>query len=289
MRHCLLLVLFSLCGTLVSSHAAPVVFTIDSSQSQIKLAGIVAGQTVVEQGPGSLISRYTGTINVEITGSTIQFTGGSVIDALTNGVWQPNVGGGSGSAPADFSGRASAGFITIRGAFRNIVLDVTSALLPLTSGTFNAAALTFAFPTNSTAAMDYDATLTKGSEQLTGISTNKVTNAGTLTTVGNTQRIVVQVDTEYFFDALSQNDSSARLTGQLVATRESGLVIASSALLNNKLVIAIDDTSASLQIQSTTDFTGWSIRAAAKQVAGGRTTFTVDPPTGAIEFFRALK
>jgi hypothetical protein len=41
-----------------------------------------------EQGPGSLTSSFSGKILADLTGTGIQFTGGSAIAAETNGVWE---------------------------------------------------------------------------------------------------------------------------------------------------------------------------------------------------------
>src|SRR5436190_24154754 len=101
------------------AQATPQVFTLDSGQSQITLAGKAAGFTFSEQGPGSLTTHYNGPIKIELTASTIRFTGGSAADAQTNGVWQPAPGGGAGSAPADYAGKASIGFGTAYTAMRN--------------------------------------------------------------------------------------------------------------------------------------------------------------------------
>lgn len=67
-------------------QAAPEVFTIDNFQSQITLSGAVAGYTFSAQGAGALTTTYSGSINADISGSTIQFTGSSAIIAKINGV-----------------------------------------------------------------------------------------------------------------------------------------------------------------------------------------------------------
>src|SRR5262245_7951490 len=162
----------------LASHAAPLVFTIDPAESQLTISGKVAGSDLKEQGAGSLTTKLGGTLQTDVTGSTIQFTGGSVIDPEVNGTWEPGIGGAAGSAPADFAGKAGS-FITAKGAFRNLIIDVTSAALAIANGTFDAAALTFGFPANSTATLDYDLVLTHGSRTLSGLATNKVTEVGT--------------------------------------------------------------------------------------------------------------
>jgi hypothetical protein len=296
---CLLSVLF--CLSISSVLAAPAVFTIDPAQTDITLGGTIAGVPVLEQGTGSLKTKFQGTINVEIAATTIHFTGASVIDAITNGVWQPGSAGAVGSAPADFAGSVSAPIGSVVGAFRNIIVDVTSASLPLAAGgTFDAAQLIFGFPTNSTSVVDFRATpsipfipVQTGQRALTGAAANKVTSTGTLSTTAGVQRLVFQVNATFPFTAISANDSSATILGQLVAT--SGAVvapplkIASAAFVASKLEVTVDDTSASLQIQTTSNFVNWSARTATKQTVSGKTVFTVDPIVGGTEFFRVFK
>ena len=136
--------------------AAPVVFTVDNTQSQITLSGKIAGSPLTAQGSGSLMTTYSGNINADVAGSTIQFTGSSDIIAKTNGVWQPAVGGATGSALADYGGKASLSFLgTGYGAARNIVLDLNSPLLTLTGTNFDSTALVFSFGASSSSSFDY--------------------------------------------------------------------------------------------------------------------------------------
>ena len=114
--------------------------------------------TFAPQGAGSLITAYGGTIQLTQTAGTIQFTGGSLIAAQTNGSWQPLAGGGAGSAPADYGGVASSGFVTANVALRSILLDVTSPPITVTSGQFDPSSLTFLFPASATSAIDYRVT-----------------------------------------------------------------------------------------------------------------------------------
>ena len=274
-----------LLGFVGRSAAAPVVFTIDNSQSQITLSGKVAGTTVQEQAPGSLSTHFAGTIRAEVSPSTIQFPGGSVIDALTNGIWEPNVGGGGGSAPADFGGKAVSLFATVKGAFRNILLDVTSGTLPLTNGTFDASALVFGFPAGSSAALDYDLVIAKSSLALTGLATNKVTTAAMLSNQGGVQQLVIQVDTEYKFKALTSNDSSVRFVGQLVATGVSPPVISVVKFADKKFSFAVEGASPNAELQSSTDLKTWQPRPADRTVEGNKLIFVAEQ-SAAAEFFR---
>ncbi len=149
-----------ICGV-HSAMAAPTVFNLVSNQSEITLSGTVIQSAIQEQAPGSMTTHFTGTINADVTGTTIQFTGGGLIVAETNGSWQPLPGGGSGSAPACYGGKGtiSLGFfsVTAVGAVRNVELSLLSPSLNKTNGSFVSDGLLFAFPTNSTAAFDYNA------------------------------------------------------------------------------------------------------------------------------------
>jgi hypothetical protein len=139
----------------VPAGAAPMVFTVDSTQSQISLSGQIAGYPMTSQGAGSLTTTYSGNLNATVSGSTIQFTGSSTITAKTNGIWQPAVGGGSGSALADYGAQAATFAGTAYGAARNIVLDTTSPLLTLTGTNFDSSALVFLFAPSSASSFDY--------------------------------------------------------------------------------------------------------------------------------------
>src|SRR2546422_11454426 len=85
------------------------VFTIDTNQSSLTLSGSFQGTSFVQQGPGSLTTKYEGTIQVAQSANSIQFTGESVITAQNSGSWQPLTNGAAGSAPANYGATASAG------------------------------------------------------------------------------------------------------------------------------------------------------------------------------------
>src|ERR1043166_6537110 len=65
------------------------VFTVDSTQSTVSISGTVAGQTLHEQGAGSLTTHYQGTLVADVGVDTIQFPGQSQVVAINNGSWQP--------------------------------------------------------------------------------------------------------------------------------------------------------------------------------------------------------
>jgi hypothetical protein len=163
------------------SQGAPVGFTIDGSKSFILVSGLVVNFAMTPQGAGALGTSYSGGINADLSGSAIQFTGGSTINAETNGMWFPAVGGGTVvSAPADYG--PEAGVIIppfpetkLYGALRNLSFDVTSLVLPVTGTNFNGASLVFSFASVN-AALDYYVVSPSlhGSLALSGYATNTV-------------------------------------------------------------------------------------------------------------------
>jgi hypothetical protein len=92
---------------------------------------------------------------------------------------------------------------------RNSVLEATSADLALSSGSFDSSGLVFAFPQNPTASLDYRATgfiSTSGSEELEGLSTNKVATSATLLTTNGRLTVTIPVGAEFFFTLLTPDD-----------------------------------------------------------------------------------
>src|ERR1039457_250781 len=83
------------------------VFTLDTNQSSLTVSGTVQGAAIAQQAPGSLTTKYGGTLQVTQTGDTIQFGGPSLITALASGNWQPLTNGSAGLAPANYGASIS--------------------------------------------------------------------------------------------------------------------------------------------------------------------------------------
>jgi hypothetical protein len=182
--------------------AGPLPFTIDPTRSSITLSGNVYDPaediTLVfaAQGTGSLVTTYTGTIMVDLDPPNIQFPGGSSITANTSGTWQPAVGGGSGSAPADYGGKITYSlgpFTLLTGYFagRGMEFDTTSSETTLTNGGFNSGLLTVTFLPGGT--VDYnisgDIETTNGSSPLDGAATD-ITATAYLTNAYNVSNVL---------------------------------------------------------------------------------------------------
>ena len=246
------------------ASASPAVFTIDNSQTVIAVSGVIAGFPFSQQGSGSLTTSYSGNINADLSGSTVQFTGGSAISAQNNGTWQPGLGGASGSAPADNGAYALAySFFPVYGALRNIVLDMTSPGLPVTAGNFDGNSLVFSFAT-SAAALDYESSAIGGggSLALDGDSTNTIVGQATISTNAGVRTLSFPINTTFVFTLLSPDDSSVHLTGQIVATNSiSGAVtvpiIHSLTITNQNIMVAAENATAQSQLLMSSNLTSW--------------------------------
>ena len=109
------------------AFTAPVALTIDHDQSSVTISADVEGVPFIEQSPGSLTTHYQGTLKALITGNTIQFSGGSSIDAdVQPGLYLP------GNVTADYAGKIEVleGLFSY-GIFRNLVIDATTGILPV--------------------------------------------------------------------------------------------------------------------------------------------------------------
>jgi hypothetical protein len=267
------------------------VFTLDTNQSTITISGSILGYNFAEQGPGSLTTRYSGTIQTAQSAGTIQFTGQSRITAQNNGSWQPKADGTVGNEPANYGAQANAGFATAKAALRNILLDATSPGIPVSNGQFDSGGLTFGFPTNATSALGYNVSglLTKsGAKLLTGYATNNVTSLATLTTVGSQQTLTIPVDATFVFTVVSANDTTIELKGQLVAVSSAAPArSAPSITVQSQLVTLQWQGTPGLlyQVQSSSDLTLW--RTNATSVTSTTTAFIWSgPATGPKQFFR---
>lgn len=283
----ILLVFFLLAAGLspASLRASPVTFLVASNQSSITLSGTVEGYSITAQGTGSLTALLNGTINANVTGSTIQFTGGNAITPITNGIWQPAVGGSAGSAPADYGAKASPGFGLIAyAALRNLVLNLNSATLAVSGGSFDSAALTFGL-TNSSS-MDYTVPLLgSGTESLSGLSTNSVTDGATLASNGSSQTLTIHLSTTY--TSTGSVPAVLTLAGQIVAITEPAPVIGSLAISNQSLVITVANATGNSVLLTTPSLTSaWTAANPTTSTNGsGQTVYTVPVGTGNA-FFR---
>lgn len=270
----------------------PVTFTLDPARSSVTMSGTVQGNTITQQGAGSLTTRYTGALKTELRADSIQFTTASFVDAQVNGNWEPKIGGAAGTDPADYGGQASNFFATVKAALRNLLLNVTSATLPVSGTNFNASAIEFAFPASSSSSLDYRVTgLTSdsGTRTLSGVASNAVGSTGTLVTAGDRQELTIPIDTTFQFNLITPNDVTLRLTGSLVGTRPFGDTERLQTLISlSGNTVTLEWQSAaneSNNIESSVDLKIWAPREQGVLSSGPVTTWTASK-SGPVEFFR---
>ena len=284
-----------LCPLRVS--AVPVVFTVDSSQSQLTASGKLFANTFSPQAPGSLTTTYSGTINADLTDTTIQFTGGSLIAAQTNGIWQPAQGGVAGIAPADYGATNNAvlqiGINNVPGNFavRNLLLDLNSQQLPLSNGSFDGSSLVFSLITN-TASIDYyyssaTTTTNSGSENLNGLSTNSIAIGSKISTNAGVRQLVLQISAQFNYSLLIHgiNDTTINLTGQLVANIAPP-IIQSIVNFTPNVVITTQNATAQSVLLVSTNLQNWSAASATISTNNSGMIVFTTPYVGANAFYR---
>jgi hypothetical protein len=288
------LLLTGICVTPTTALAELKTFTIDSTQSSLTLSGSLQGFPIDQQGPGSLTAYYKGTIIADVTDTTITFVGGSLITAITNGVWSPNTNGVAGTAPANYGGSLNAGIITGTAAFRALVYDATSGALPITAGSFSALGMTFSFPPSASSVLDYRYTVftstTGGHKALAGNSTNNIISSGSVSNLAGNLVLTIPVDFTNSSTLGSAGSLQYHLQGQfvaVVAAVAAPLKISAFQLNAGQLNFTIGTISnQSYTILGSTNLPDWSITNDQFTATNTSTTRTIPLPALPREFFR---
>ena len=254
-----------LCGSNAIGRAEPKTFTLDQAQSVLTLSGTFSGFTIEQQGPGSLTTHYTGTIETDLSDTTIAFVSGSQIAGVTNGNWEPETNGVAGTAPANYGGEVVNFFVNGKAAVRDVLLDVTSGDLTVTNGLFLSQGLEFTFPSIAATAFDYTYAILGGSpgsgrQPFTGMLTNTVITNATLNPQGAELVLTIPVDIAGTASVQSPNDLQYRLRGQLVARAATSvpLLIDSFQTSSGQLGFTIATTPGrSFTILASTNLTDW--------------------------------
>jgi hypothetical protein len=207
------------------ARAAERIYEILTNESSIAISGTVTSATlgtatIAEQGPGSLVTSYSGTIRTDRGPGTIQFLGGSAVDANVSGSWQPLADGSAGTASADYGGRAQFNiFATLYFAARNVVADLTSGAMPVTNGDFDQSTTTMTFAQGSIGYRDSPFGATAGMRSLVGES-GTLSGTGLLTTEMQPgellETLTIPINSSVSIPA-GDGFVNLTLTGQLVA------------------------------------------------------------------------
>lgn len=210
----------------VAARAELLSFVVDPDRTVVTLSGQAAGAALQAQGPGGLTTRFQGTVVVDVGATEVQFPGGSRVIPEEVNSWEPGPDGANGSAPASYGGKATigSGFFVVNAiaATRRLSFDILSPALSLTGGSFDAGGVLFQFVETNSPTLDYRTSGLINIREglvLSGLATNEVAGASSLTTAGNLQTLTLQLDATYLFELLTPADSSLSLSGQLIATR----------------------------------------------------------------------
>ena len=283
--------------TVALTSVAADVFTLDTNQSSLTVSGTVQGAAIAQQAPGSLTTKYGGTLQATQTGNTIQFTDQSLITALNSGNWQPLTNGSAGLAPANYGASVSlaAGFVRVKAALRLLQIGISSPAIAVNgNGQLALNNLVLSFPSNATSFLAYQETglaSGSGSTALTGQSTNNSPTFATLSTTGNLQVLTIPVNTQFTFSTASANDTILNVVGQLVATEPTIPVVVVPVLqpptVQTQIVTLRWQAPAGqlFQVQSSTNFAIWQTNAV--NVTSATTNYIWNgPDTAPRAFFR---
>jgi hypothetical protein len=278
------------CLVSTTARGEPKTFTLDATNSSLTISGTLGGAAFQQQGPDSLKTMISGTIKAEVTSSNITFVGGSLIAALTNGSWQPGLGGAAGSAPADYGVKVTVYiFITAMAAVRNAQLDVTSSAITVTGGAFSSKQLQFNFLPTPATVLDYSAgSLASGSDTLVNVFTNNMSTNSTLVVQGAQQVLTIPVDISGT-KSIAPGDVNYRLRGQLVARAPVSvpLQINTFQVSSGQITFTIATTPGQLYtILGSTNLTDWPTIIDQFTATNNPTVRNVSQPASPINFFR---
>lgn len=235
--------------------AQPITYTLDPAQSVVGVSGQLAGFTIQEQGPGSLSTRYEGTLGATGTACEVTFDDSGLVTALNSGSWAPRDSDVTADAPANYGilaeGPLPPGFdltdlplpsgvppgsitierVRVRSAIRNLAFTLGSPTLAIPSdGALPGTRLVNTTVTgNVDVAVFVDARFgffTLPDQAVTNFTfaiTNVVTTNGnpntTLARADGVETLTVELDNTLQFTALATNDVNFSLQGQIVASR----------------------------------------------------------------------
>ncbi len=261
-------------------------FKIDSTQSSVTLSGSVVGINFKEQAPGSLTTTYSGTITLDLTDTTVAIPTGAM-EAAVSGNWLPGLNGQGAAAPANYGGQASILFGTATAALRNILLSLSSPLTALTNGSFDAGNIVFSFPVSSAAKLDYNAGfLGSGSTNLAGNATNKTATIATLSNIGGTDTLVINIDATFTTSILADNDSSLHIVGKITALGPKAAPrFIATEVVNQEFRFKVEGDITGYKLESTSDFLHWTERQPEIVIENNIPIYTL-PATADYEFFQ---
>jgi hypothetical protein len=204
-----------------------VTYTIDPLESSLTLLGNFGGNAASQQTAGSLTTSYSGTIVADRGPGTINFDGGSSVDAAPQPVNQePRSDGTPGAEQADYgrSGTVSSFFGDFAGdeAFRGWNFDFdTESDVPITlsaTNTFNGNQ--FGTEVNSgEVAWEYGGSSFGVADGFVNDLSFNDAPPSSIEVIGDIEKLTLRIDATYGYTVAQTGDSTARFVGTIVATR----------------------------------------------------------------------
>lgn len=207
--------------------AQSVVFNLVPTSSVLIGSGSFNSIAFTPQGTGSDRTQWMGQVTVQFDNlsnpTSLQITAG-VLTAQNSGTWQPAIGGGAGSAAANYGFNVALGIATGRIAIRDLV---TSASMASPTSVSSGGAGTYFFGVSGINTLHADATggsvdynaglFGNGTTPVSGGGDNMTIGAGQLTIAGSNLTINVPVD--FTFNGTAGGfPTTFRIVGNLVGT-----------------------------------------------------------------------
>jgi hypothetical protein len=214
-------------GAASVASAEMVTYTIDPLESSLTLLGNFGGNPASQQTPGSLTTSYSGTIVADRGPGTINFRGGSSVDAAPQPVnQQPRSDGTPGAEQADY-GRTGTVSLNFGGdfpgneAFRGFNFDFdTDSDVPITlsaTNTFNGNQ--FGTEVNSGESAWLYGGSSFGTNDFSGDFSFNNAQPSSIEVVGDVERLTLRIGANYGYTIPNAQPSNANFVGTIVATR----------------------------------------------------------------------
>lgn len=181
-----------------ASRAGTMTLTVDSSESSLTLSGMAFGLPFTAQTSGSMVDAVSGTLQANLSGGVLTFSGGSAITLMANPAGPFSTAPNPIGSEAGNFGVSANGFITgygaasVNGVYRGMTFDITAGTAQ------NGVAPTGETFTLTAGTLDYGITL-NGLGQSLSASLVGVGGQNTATTVasfdGSVLTLPVQIDT----------------------------------------------------------------------------------------------
>jgi hypothetical protein len=208
------------------AQAELVSYTIVPAQSSLSVSGNLTGNFASPQTAGSTTTSFSGNIAANLTANTIEFPGGSMLNAaLLAANQQPRADATPGSAPANYGRTAPGPFSSttleaIRGLELFIEDDTSGAGIPFAGQNFSSADLVLVINSGESDSLFGN---TSNEIDLSGKGTANSNGNGqsSLTQSGGIETLTLKFSTGSIGYSINQSvDTSLIFTGTIVATRE---------------------------------------------------------------------